>query len=347
MTITRVLVVDDSATMRTLIKACLRRDPMIDVVGDAANADEARRQMRALEPDVVTLDVEMPGMSGLEFLEKVMTHRPTPVIMVSTLTHAGADAAIEAMRRGAFDCVGKPQNGDYAAAFSDLADKVKAAAAAPVRGQRARSTKTVPHSAFTPSDKIVFIGASTGGVEAIFDVLSSFPANCPPTMITQHMPPLFTESFATRLNRACAPEVVQAKSGDTVKAGRVYIAPGGQAPLEVEGRSKPNCRLSANPPVNGHRPSVDILFRSAARLGRRGVGVLLTGMGRDGAEGLLAMRNAGAHTIAQDEATSVVYGMPAAAKSLGAACETAPLDKIASLILERCAAPAAKAAANG
>lgn len=334
----RVLVVDDSATMRGLITSVLSSDPSIEVVGQAGDAMEARAAIKQLDPDVVTLDIEMPNMNGLEFLEKIMTLRPMPVIMVSTLTHRGAQATLAALETGAFDCIGKPAPGDTAP-FAGLIETVKAAA----RSQRHKH-RTAPAPAieasksaafqYTPSRKIIAIGASTGGVEALIQVLSKFPENCPPTVITQHMPAAFTKSFAQRLDRVCKPRVKEAEDGDRLEIGRVYLAPGGEQHLEIGNANAPSCRLVDREPVNGHRPSVDVLFNSVASLaGGRSVGVILTGMGRDGARGLLAMRQAGATTIGQNENTSVVYGMPRVAYELGAVATQLPLNDIGEEIL--------------
>jgi len=228
----RVLIVDDSATMRSLIGAVLRRDPEIEIVGTAGDPLEARTAIKALEPDVLTLDIEMPNMNGLEFLEKIMRLRPMPVVMVSTLTQRGADATLEALEIGAFDCVGKPgPDADVVTAFAELVDKVKAAAKAD-SGKR-----------FTPNGRMVAIGSSTGGVEALLTVLSRYPVNCPPTVITQHMPAAFTKSFADRLNRGCAAEVSEAWDGAPLQTGKVYLAPGGATHLEVAGQSSPRCTL--------------------------------------------------------------------------------------------------------
>ncbi|MDL2404885.1 protein-glutamate O-methylesterase CheB [Rhizobium calliandrae] len=336
----RVLVVDDSATMRGLITAVLRSDPEVDVIGQAGDAMEARAAIKALNPDVVTLDIEMPNMNGLDFLEKIMTLRPMPVIMVSTMTHRGAEATLAALEIGAFDCVGKPAPGEPRP-FGDLAEKVKAAA----RSQRQYSKPAANHTPplavadFRVGRKIVAIGSSTGGVEALIAVLQKFPANCPPTVITQHMPPSFTRSFAERLNRLCAPVVQEATDGARLEIGKIYLAPGGERHLQIANVSAPHCRLIERGPVNGHRPSVDVLFDSVAELaGRNAVGVILTGMGRDGAAGLLKMRHAGARTIGQNEKTCVVYGMPRVAFELGAVEQQFPLNAIGEEILKVTAA---------
>lgn len=331
MSAVRVLIVDDSPTIRGLIRATLQRDPGIEVVGEAGDPFEAREAIKTLTPDVITLDVEMPKMTGIEFLEKIMRLRPMPVIMVSTLTQAGASVSIDALALGAFDCVGKP-------AFEDLVDKVKAAARAHVRGAGDRAAPSPRQAGYRPANKIIAIGSSTGGVEALMQVLAPFPENCPPTVITQHMPATFTASFAARLDRSCAPKVQEASDGAPLLPGNVYLAPGGAAHFEVAGGLQPRCRLREGPTVNGHRPSVDVLFDSVADVyGRRAVGVILTGMGRDGSAGLLAMRKAGAKTIGQDEVTSVVYGMPKAAFEAGAVEQQLPLGAIGQAALDLCA----------
>jgi two-component system chemotaxis response regulator CheB len=330
----RVVIIDDSATMRSLISAVLRRDPEIEVVGMAADPLEAREAIKALNPDVITLDVEMPNMSGLDFLERIMRLRPMPVLMVSTLTTKGAEATLEALELGAVECVAKPSTGGLDA-FNELPEKVKAAAKAKVRAMVRRDpnvkVEAVQHTA---DDRIVAIGSSTGGVEALITVLTRFPANCPPTVITQHMPPGFTRSFAERLNRMCQPTVAEATDGAPLLPGHVYLAPGGEKHLEVVGATHFRCRLSSGDAVNGHRPSVDVLFHSVAKVvGPRAVGAILTGMGRDGAQGLLAMREAGAMTVGQDEPSCVVYGMPKVAFEIGAVQRQAPLERIASALL--------------
>lgn len=338
----RVLVVDDSPTMRGLITAVLNQDPDVNVIGQAGDAMEARAAIKQLNPDVVTLDIEMPNMNGLEFLEKIMKLRPMPVIMVSTMTHRGAEATLAALEIGAFDCVAKPQPGE-ARPFGELADKVKAAARSQHRYHGAPQVQAVatatPATDFRVGRKIVAIGSSTGGVEALIAVLQKFPRNCPPTVITQHMPPTFTKSFAERLNRLCAPVVEEATDGARLEIGKIYLAPGGERHLQVSNASAPCCRLVERPPVNGHRPSVDVLFDSVAELaGRNAVGVILTGMGRDGASGLLKMRHAGARTIGQNEKTCVVYGMPRVAYELGAVEHQLPLTSIGEEILKLTAA---------
>ncbi len=334
---TRVLVVDDSATMRALIKQALQGRSDMDVVGEACDPIEARQAIKTLNPDVITLDIEMPQMNGLDFLERLMRLRPMPVVMVSTLTSRGAEATLRALELGAIDCVAKPRMDDRAG-FDRLADIVRTAATARLR-PASNAPPPAVHADFAPNDRLLAIGASTGGVEALLAILSAFPANCPPTVITQHMPATFTPSFAQRLNRACAATVTEAVDGARLASGQVYLAPGGRAHLEVAGPAAGpwRCRLVAADPVNGHRPSVDVLFHSVAATARaRAVGVILTGMGKDGARGLLAMREAGARTIGQDEHSSVVYGMPKAAFEIGGVDKQVSLHTAAITMLAAC-----------
>ncbi len=336
----RVLVVDDSASMRQLIASVLDAAPDIEVVGEACDPLEAREAIKLLNPDVITLDVEMPNMNGLDFLEKLMRLRPTPVIMVSNLTQRGGDITIRALEIGAMDCVNKPMPGDREL-FGGLVDKVRQAAEARPRLTASTGARAPTEAARTgstpyrPSGRIVAIGSSTGGVEALTSVLSAFPANCPPTVITQHMPGTFTKSFADRLNRLSEASVTEAQDGAPLLPGRVYLAPGGLGRhLEVVGGDNPRCRLRAGDPVSGHCPSVDALFRSVAKVaGANALGVILTGMGRDGADGLLAMREAGARTLGQDAATSLIYGMPRTAFETGGVEKQLPLARIGAEIL--------------
>ena len=341
----RVLVVDDSATMRSLIALKLSRHTGIEVVGQAGDAHEARSAIKALNPDVMTLDVEMPNMNGLDFLEKVMRLRPMPVVMVSTLTRAGADATLDALEIGAVDCIAKPSITDPDA-FADLPLKVIAAAHAQVRVSGPQAPEPARAHGYASDGRIVAIGASTGGVEALLRVLSAYPKDCPPTLITQHMPAAFTPSFAARLNRVCTPTVKEAEDGAPLTPGVVHLAPGGVGHLEVSGREGAwRCRIRRDEPVNGHRPSVDVMFASVARAaGPRSVGVVLTGMGRDGAAGLLEMRRAGAVTFGQDEASSVIYGMPKAAFETGAVERQLPLNRIGQEIVRVCEAEMAGSA---
>lgn len=321
----RVLIVDDSPTMRAIIRRALVGDHEIDVIGEAGDAHEARSEIKRLEPDVITLDINMPGMSGLEFLDRLMRLHPMPAVVLSS---AGKDVAENALQRGGVEFIPKPSMAN--GGLEGLAAALKRAASSHI-GQISAAKKT-----FRPGDYFVAIGASTGGVEALVSLLKGFPSNCPPTVITQHMPAGFTSSFADRLNRTCAPEVSEAETGSPLKVGSIYIAPGGGRHLEITGRASLRCRLVEGALVSGHRPSVDVLFGSAARYGSRGVGAILTGMGRDGAEGLLKMRQAGAMTIGQDEKTSLVYGMPRAAREIGAVTSALPLPEISAALLAAC-----------
>lgn len=335
-----VLVVDDSPTMRSIVKTVLLQDPFIKVIGEAGDAYEAREKIKTLNPDVLTLDIEMPGMSGLQFLHKIMTLRPMPVVMLSSLTVKGATATIEALSIGAFECVAKPTSGDFVTALRRLPDIVKAAARyKPVPKAERPKGKTNASSSFRPDSSVITIGSSTGGVEALCEVLSGFPANCPPTLITQHMPASFLQTFAQRLDNTSAAKVSIATEGAPLKKGHVYLAPGGEHHLEIKGSLNYECHLRKSDPVSGHRPSVDVLFSSvAAATGRRGMGVILTGMGRDGAKGLKQMLDAGARTLGQDEKTCVVYGMPKAAFALGAVQKQVALQNMAGEIMALCQA---------
>ncbi len=342
----RTLIVDDSPTMRGLIKACLSSDPDIDVVGSAADPYEAREAIKALSPDVITLDVEMPRMDGISFLEKLMRLRPTPVIMVSTLTHKGAAASIQALSMGAFECVGKPNPAEGPEGFARLRTLVKQAAQSRAYKARPAIGASTDRIAMTPNRNVIAIGSSTGGVEALVTVLSQFPENCPPTVITQHMPPNITKSLSERLNRASGAEVQEAQDGMPLEEGKVYLAPGGTQHLEITRRAQLCCQLTESAPVNGHCPSVDVLFNSVVKAcGRHAVGVILTGMGKDGAAGLKALKDLGATTIGQDEDTCVVYGMPRAAFERGAVSKQLPLGNIARATLMACDKGSARPAA--
>ena len=334
MTRCNVLIVDDSRTMRSIISNALAQDPELCVVGEAGDPLEAREAIKRLNPDVVTLDIEMPKMNGLDFLERIMRLRPTPVVVISSHTERGAETTIRALELGAVDCIGKPSMKSHDS-LKELAERVKSAAKAHVRvkSDQTGASRKVLEGQYTSDGRIVAIGASMGGVEALSVVLSVFPENCPPTVITQHMPPMFTRSFAERLNRTCRPTVLEAIDGAPLKSGHVYIAPGGPAHLEVSG-GNPRCRLVYSDPVSGHRPSVDVLFNSVAKTaGPRSLGVILTGMGRDGAQGLLRLRETGAETIGQDEGSCLVYGMPRAAFETGAVGFQLSLNSIGNHIL--------------
>ncbi|SDD76369.1 two-component system, chemotaxis family, response regulator CheB [Paracoccus isoporae] len=332
----RVLIVDDSATMRQLIRFRLRADPRIEVVGEASDTAQAREALDTLSPDVMTLDVEMPGQSGLDFLREVMRSRPMPVIMVSTETEKGSAAAVEALSRGAIDCVGKPRSREFNNAFGDLARLVHGAATARVqpRGAAEGAQPPVVSRDFQWNGMYVLIGSSTGGVDALERIIAGMPANCPPILITQHMSDGFLASFAERINSRYAPRVELARSDAPVEQGRIYLAPGGEQHLTMTVGARPRCRLIGGEKVSSHRPSVDVLFNSALPLGNRVCAALLTGMGSDGADGMLALRRAGATCLAQDEASSVVWGMPRIAWEQGAAHRLVPLKRMASEILD-------------
>jgi two-component system chemotaxis response regulator CheB len=340
----RVLIVDDSQVMRDLLSSLLLQHTDIEVIGSAFDPYDAREKIKTLQPDVITLDVEMPKMDGLTFLDKIMTLRPMPVIMVSTLTGKGTDTAIAALQLGAVDCLAKPnmRNADEMRAFSaTLAEKLRIASMAKIAVRKSSSKTPAPlQGRANPSihaPKLVAIGASTGGVEALTEVLTHLPKNMPPIVITQHMPPLFTASFANRLNGLCALDVFEASDRAPVKPGQVAIAAGGYHLEVVRAGSEWVCAVKDGAAVSSHKPSVDVLFDSvAAHGGATSLGVLLTGMGKDGAAGLRRMRDAGAHTIAQDEASCVVYGMPRAAVEMGAVTEVQALANIASAIKGRC-----------
>ncbi len=342
----RVLIVDDSATMRAILAACLSAEPDITVVGAAGNAAEGRELMKLHNPDVVTLDIEMPGMNGLDFLEKIMTLRPTPVIIVSGSTQQGAEITARALTLGAIDCYAKA---DLDAALrtggqTKLGDMIRQAAQ--VRfSPRGASSAAAPVAARANAairshrPDLIAIGSSTGGVEALQTVLANFPADCPPTVIVQHVNPRFAPAIAKTLDMSSAATVMLAEPDMPLKPGHAYLAPGDDRHMTVGGTNgKYYCRLRPGNPVAGHLPSVDMLFGSVAQVvGARAVGALLTGMGSDGARGLLAMSQAGAATIAQDEATCTVFGMPRAAISLGAAGVVAPIGEIALYALGKAA----------
>lgn len=331
----RTLIVDDSRTMRALLKELLRRETDIEVVGTANDALEARALIKQLDPDVITLDIEMPGMSGLEFLEKLMKLRPTPVIIVSGLTREGADTTAHALEIGAVDCFAKPTSSADLLDTSygcRLADLIRAAAQVHCRshGQVVAAAPSVSSAVRSADVRLIAIGSSTGGVEALQVLLGGFPANCPPTVVVQHINGAFAEAVARRLNASCPPTICLAEPDIALKPGHVYLAPGNERHLQVRGAGVFYSKMRASDPVSGHRPSVDMLFRSVAEtVGSHAVGIQLTGMGSDGAQGLLAMRNAGAYTIAQDEATCTVFGMPRAAIALGAAADVVGIHQIA------------------
>ncbi len=346
---TRVVVVDDSALVRGLLAEIINRQPDMECVGAASDPLAAREMIRTLNPDVITLDVEMPRMDGIDFLSKLMRLRPMPVVMVSTLTERGADVTLRALELGAVDFVAKPKIGvadGLRLLAQDITDKVRIASkahlkrlAAPPRAAEAPSGG--PHPVAAPigrlsTEKIIFIGASTGGTEATKEVLLHLPPDSPAVVITQHMPPGFTRSYAARLDGLCRIRVAEAKDGERILPGHAYIAPGGLH-LSVE-RSGANylARVQDGEPVNRHKPSVEVLFRSAARVaGPNAIGLMLTGMGADGAKAMKEMRDAGSYNLVQDEASCIVFGMPREAIAAGAAHEVLPLNQIAHRIIER------------
>lgn len=352
----RVLIVDDSALVRSLLTRILGEDRDIEVVGAAADAFVARDKIKALRPDVLTLDVQMPRMDGLQFLRNLMRLRPMPVVMCSSLTAHGADVTLAALELGAVDFITKPRidlEHELSAYAGELIEKVKAAAAARVRplvdeADPVSGPCSAPPVAGAPrlrfalsragaaqtSDRIIAIGASTGGTEAIRQVLSRLPADCPGVVIAQHIPRAFSQQFAARMDGCSALSVQEASDGALIQPGRAFIAPGDRHLLVERDGAHYRCRLQDEPPINRHRPSIDLLFGSMAReLGDKGIGVILTGMGADGARGLQQMRSNGAYTLAQDEASSVVWGMPGAAVALGAVDRVVPIEEIAAALL--------------
>jgi two-component system chemotaxis response regulator CheB len=347
----RVLTVDDSALMRQVLATLLSRDPDIEVIGSAPDPYIARERIKALNPDVLTLDVEMPKMDGITFLEKLMRGHPMPVVMVSSLTEAGCETTLRALELGAVDFITKPKI-DLREGMEDVAQdliaKIKAAACAKVGGSKSHgsSVKADPKlgtchlklgsgsgAMLKTTDTIIAIGASTGGTEAVKEILVQLPPNTPPILITQHMPERFTKTWADRMNSLSRIAVKEAQDGDSVLSGHALVAPGGYHMELVRSGARYSVHIHQNPPVNRHRPSVDVLFASVAKYaGANAVGVILTGMGNDGAKELLTMKQAGAFTIAQDEASCVVFGMPKEAIKLGGADRIVSLTDIASAI---------------
>ncbi|MEO4000973.1 chemotaxis response regulator protein-glutamate methylesterase [Mesorhizobium sp. CAU 1732] len=351
----RVLVIDDSASVRQTLVSVLEADPDIEVMGVAPDPFVAARRIQEEIPDVITLDVEMPRMDGITFLRKLMSQKPIPVVMCSSLTEMGSETLMQALEAGAVDVILKPK---IAAAdhLNEIGDRirhvVKAAAQARLGNVRrthgasaSGTTKKLTADAVLPpptgramaktTEKVVCIGASTGGTESLREVLEALPANAPGIVIVQHMPEKFTAAFARRLNSLCQVEVKEAEHGDPVLRGHVLIAPGDRHTLLERQGARYHVSVRTGPLVSRHRPSVDVLFRSAARsAGANAVGIILTGMGDDGARGLEEMKNAGAHTVAQDEATSVVFGMPREAIARGAAAKVLPLEHMAREIMQ-------------
>lgn len=352
----RVIVVDDSALVRSLLAEIINRQHDMECIGTAHDPLIAREMIREMNPDVITLDVEMPRMDGIDFLGRLMRLRPMPVVMVSTLTERGAEVTMKALELGAVDFVAKPRVG-LAGGLQDLAgqivDKIRVAAVAHVhRMQRppvtsskptgAGSTVPTPASASSSllgrvsTEKLIFIGASTGGTEAIKEILVQLPADCPAIVITQHMPPGFTTSFAARLNSLCQITVKEATHGERILPGHAYIAPGGKQFSVSRSGANYVAVVDDSPPVNRHKPSVEVLFKSAAAVvGRNAFGIMLTGMGADGASAMREMRDAGSYNYVQDEASCIVFGMPREAIAKGAADEVLPLNQIASALVTR------------
>lgn len=350
----KVMIVDDSAVVREVVKQVLETDPAIQVIATAMDPLFAMEKMKAQWPDVIVLDIEMPRMDGITFLHKIMAERPTPVVICSTLTEKGAQVTMLALAAGATSIITKPKMGVkrflQEDASNDLVESVKAAARANVR--RLVDTTQRPVVGVSPklnadailappgnisleqtSEQIVAIGTSTGGTQALEVVLTALPRVCAGIVIVQHMPEMFTEAFAQRLNSLCEIEVLEAKNNDRVIPGRALIAPGGKHMLLKRSGAQYHVEVVEGPLVNRHRPSVDVLFRSVAKFaGKNALGIIMTGMGDDGARGLKEMRDAGAYTLGENEETCVVYGMPKEAMKLGAVCEEIPLQQIAGRI---------------
>ncbi|MGB0658807.1 MAG: protein-glutamate methylesterase/protein-glutamine glutaminase [Mangrovicoccus sp.] len=331
----KVLIVDDSPTVRQVIAQVLDTQPDIIVMAEAAHPYEAREIIKKTAPDVIILDVEMPMMNGIDFLRRIMERRPTPVIMFSSLTQKGSEDAIEALALGAIDCIGKTANFTTDGTLDLLPKMIRAATKASLIPHRSPRSED-KSSQFEWDGKYILIGSSTGGVDALETVLEGFPKNCPPTMIVQHMPRAFVESFAARLNSRTHPLVKVAENGDLLAQGCVYVAPGEDTHLEVEPGKVPKCKLIEGNKVSGHRPSVDVLFNSAVPIAKKTVAIILTGMGSDGAKGMKKLRENGARTLAQDQQTCVVYGMPRVAFECGGAERAMPLEKISHHALDLC-----------
>ncbi|WP_371764499.1 chemotaxis response regulator protein-glutamate methylesterase [Massilia sp.] len=344
MTKIKVVIVDDSALIRSVMTEIVNSQPDMEVVGVAPDPLVARELIKRTNPDVLTLDVEMPKMDGLDFLEKLMRLRPMPVLMVSSLTERGSEITMRALELGAVDFVTKPKISIQSGMreYTELiADKIRGASRARIKPRTlhaatAGGTTPLPQlrSPLTSSEKLIIIGASTGGTEAIREFLMQMPSDCPGILIAQHMPEGFTTSFARRLDSLCKISVVESAGNERVLPGHAYIAPGHSHLLLTRSGANYMTKIEQSEPVNRHRPSVDVLFRSAAQAaGKNAVGVILTGMGKDGAQGMLEMKNAGAHNFAQDEASCVVFGMPREAIAIGAAHEVAALGALPGLVL--------------
>ncbi|MDR2906265.1 MAG: chemotaxis response regulator protein-glutamate methylesterase [Helicobacteraceae bacterium] len=336
----RVLVIDDSATARAVVQNILESDPEIQVVGVAKNAFEGRDKVVELRPDVICLDVEMPRMDGVTFLQKLMQYVPTPVVMVSSLTRNGAAVTLDALEAGAVDYVAKPSSYIYdrgSAIEQELLEKVHSAAKAKVlpRKPAVKPQIATLKALSETTQKLIAIGASTGGTEALKEVLIRMPRNSPGIVIVQHMPASFTGPFSQRLNSLCEIDVREAKNGDSVSTSQALVAPGDQHMVLRRSGARYYVELGGGDKVSGHRPSVDVLFNSVAQnAGANAVGVILTGMGADGAQGMRKMHDAGAKTIAQDEKTCVVFGMPKVAIELGGVDKIVPLDFVPETALQ-------------
>jgi two-component system, chemotaxis family, protein-glutamate methylesterase/glutaminase len=341
----RVVVVDDSALVRSLLTEIINKQSDMECVGAANDPLVARELIRELNPDVITLDIEMPKMDGLDFLERLMRLRPMPVLMISTLTERGAEATMRALELGAVDFVAKPRIGlvdGIKELASSIVEKIRIAAAAKVHKQHIRpatpvaTATNVAGTGRISTEKLVLIGASTGGTEAIKEILTRLPADAPGVVITQHMPPGFTTSFAARLDGLCKISVQEASNGARILPGNAYIAPGGKQFSVAKSGANYVCVVEDGELVNRHRPSVEVLFRSGARVvGRNALGVMLTGMGNDGALAMREMKDAGSYNYVQDEASCIVFGMPREAILCGAADEVLPLVDIAGALLQR------------
>ncbi len=341
----RVLIVDDSALVRQVLSEILAADPGIEVVGTAADPLLARDKIKRLNPDVLTLDVEMPRMDGLAFLENLMRLHPMPVVMVSSLTERGADTTLQALALGAVDFVAKPKL-DIARGLDAYADEIRAKVKMAARS-RLRTAATLPRMPspaavasdttsmnFRTTERLIAIGASAGGTEALRLVLAGMPADAPAVVLTQHLPASFSSAFAERLDRHSAMSVREATDGEAILPGHAYLPAGGRHLRVIRDGARWRCRVDDTEPVNLHKPAVDVLFRSVSQnVGSNAIGAILTGMGEDGARGLLEMKQAGAPTLAQDEATSVVWGMPGSAVRMGAVDEVLPLERIAERLL--------------
>lgn len=338
----RVLIVDDSATARTVLTEALSKDREIEVIGTAPDAYIARDKIISLKPDMICLDVEMPRMDGISFLRKLMKHYPIPVLMVSSLTQKGAEVTLDALEAGAIDYVGKPHSHIYDGINEiekELIQKVKMVASSNISARAKKLGEASPvvkkYALAETTNKLIAIGSSTGGTVALAELLKKFPKNMPGTVIVQHMPAGFTNSFAQRLNDLCEVDVKEAENGDIVGRGKVLIAPGDLHMIIKREGGNYRVQIGTGKKVSGHRPSVDVLFNSVAKhAGKNAIGIILTGMGSDGAKGMLAMKNSGSYTIGQDEKSCVVYGMPKVAFDIGGTCSVKPLDKIADDVVD-------------